>query len=65
MKPMGFNSTPFIPYHKIDVSEVDLLEDAWGLNSEFYDVIRILKEIRPDPGKRVTQKLIEKIRKHY
>jgi hypothetical protein len=64
MKPMGLNFTQFISYHGIKVEHIDLFEDAWGLNSEFCDVIGLLRQIRPVPGKRLTKRLIEKIRKH-
>jgi len=65
MKPMGSNSTHFISYHNIKVKNVDLLEDAWGFNSEFVDVIRLLGKIKPEPRKRLTSQLVEKIRKQY
>ena len=63
MKPMGLNSTPFISYHDIKVEDIDLFEDAWGLNSEFCDVIDLLRQIKVVPGRRLTKRLIEKIRK--
>lgn len=63
MKPMGLTSTPFISYHNIKVKDVDLFEDAWGINSEFCDVIDLLRQIKAVPGRRLTKKLIEKIRK--
>jgi hypothetical protein len=63
MKPMGLTSTPFISYRDIKVKDVDLFEDAWGLNSEFRDVIMLLRQIKPVPGRRLTKRLIEKIRK--
>ncbi len=65
MKPMGLNSTPFIKYRNIKTNEIDLFEDAWGLNSQFYDVIELLRQIEPIPGKRLTKRLISKIRKQY
>jgi len=64
MKPMGLNSTPFISYHDINVKDVDLFEDAFGLNSEFCDVIDLLRQIKAVPKRWLTEKLIEKIRKH-
>ena len=64
MKPMGLTSTPFISYHNIKVKNVDLFEDAWGLNSEFGDVIELLRQINAVPGRRMTKRLMEKIRKH-
>ena len=63
MKPMGLNSTPFISYHDINVKDVDLFEDAFGLNSEFCDVIDLLRQIKAVPKRWLTEKLIEKIRK--
>jgi hypothetical protein len=64
MKPMGLNSTQFLSYHDIKVKHIDLFEDAWGLNSEFSDVIGLLRQLKPAPGKRLTKTLIGKIRKH-
>jgi hypothetical protein len=63
MKPMGLNSTPFITYHEIDVAEIDLIEDAWGFNSEFCDVIELLGQIKVDSPGCLTLSLIEKVRK--
>lgn len=63
MKPMGQNSTQFISYHNIKVKDVDLLEDAWGFNSEFSDVINFLNQLDAVPEISLTNKLIEKIRK--
>ena len=63
MKPMGLTSTPFISYHNINVKDVDLFEDACGLNSEFSDVIYLLRQIKVVPGRKLTKRLIEKIRK--
>jgi len=60
---MGLTSTPFISYHNIKVKDVDLFEDAWGLNSEFCDVIDLLRQIKAVPGRLLTKRLIEKIRK--
>jgi hypothetical protein len=63
MKPMGLTSTPFISYHNINVKDLDLFEDAWGLNSEFSDVINLLRKIKVVPGRKLTKRLVEKIRK--
>jgi hypothetical protein len=63
MKPMELNSTPFISYQNIKVEDLDLFEDAWGLNSEFSDVIGLLKQMRVKPARGLTKKLIENIRK--
>jgi hypothetical protein len=63
MKPMGLNSTPFVSYRDINVKDADLIEDAWGFNSEFCDVIELIRQLKAVPGKRLTRRLIEKIRK--
>jgi len=63
MKPMGLNSTPLLSYHFIRTENIDLIEDAFGLNSEFSDVISLLGLVKTVPGKRLTRTLIEKVRK--
>ena len=63
MMPMGLNSTPFISYHDINVKSEDLIEDAWGLNAQFCDVIDLLRYVNAVPDRDLTEKLIEKIRK--
>ena len=60
--PMGLISTQFLSYHQIKVDDTDLIEDAWGLSSEFSDVIMFLDQEKPVPEKQLTTKLIEKIR---
>jgi hypothetical protein len=62
MKPMGLNSTPFISYRNIKVEDIDLFEDAWGINSEFCDVISQLRQLNVVPERKLINKLIEKIR---
>jgi hypothetical protein len=59
---MGINSTPFLSYHEIQVEEIDIYDDAWGFNSEFSDVINLLNLVKQVPGKRLTEKLIERVR---
>ena len=65
MTPMGLNSTHFISYHDIKVEDADLIEDAWGLNPSFCDVIDLLRHVKADPGEDLTDRLIDKIRKHH
>ena len=65
MMPMGLNSTHFISYHDINVKDIDLIEDAWGLNAQFCDVIDLLGSVKAVPEKDLTEKLIDKIRKHH
>jgi len=63
MMPMGLNSTRFISYHDIKTGDVDLIEDAWGFNARFGDVIDLLHSFDAVPDKVLTEKLIGKIRK--
>jgi hypothetical protein len=63
MKPMVLISTPLITFRDIKVKDIDLIEDAWGLNSEFYDVIDLLRQVNVVPERCLTTSLIKKIRK--
>jgi len=63
MKPMVLISTPLITFRDIKVKDIDLIEDAWGLNSEFCDVIDLLRQIDVVPERCLTTSLIKKIRK--
>jgi hypothetical protein len=63
MKPMVIISTPFVSYRNIKVEKIDLIEDAWGFNFEFYDVIDLLRQVKPVPERSLTMSLISKIRK--
>ena len=65
MKPMGINSTPLISYRDIDVDKIDLYEDAWGFNSQFCEVMSLLSLVKAAPGRRVTKRLIKRIRQNY
>ncbi|MGE5419649.1 MAG: hypothetical protein ACM3UT_05655 [Chloroflexota bacterium] len=60
---MDFNFTQFISYSKIDVDEIDLYEDAYGLNTEFIDVREFLGQLSVEPGRYLTDKLIWKVKK--
>ena len=61
---MGMTSTPFSSYRKIKTDGIDLFDDAWGFYPQFHDVIDALGYVKPTPGKRLTRRLIEKIRKN-
>jgi hypothetical protein len=61
--PMDKNSTHYVSSQDINVDEIDLYEDAWGLNSGFIDVIEMLGKINVVPGDRLTNDLIEMIRR--
>jgi hypothetical protein len=60
---MDLTSTPFLSYRDIKTDNIDLFEDAFGMQSQFSDVIGILKQVQPVPGRHLTRQLIEKIRK--
>ena len=62
MEPMGLISTPFLSFHDIKVDETDLYEDAWGFYPQFCDVIDLLGQVKPVPGKLLTMRLIERVR---
>lgn len=63
MKPMDLISTQFLSYHEIKTEGIDIYEDAFGFNQQFDDVIGYLKQVKPVPEKRLTRRLITKIRK--
>ncbi len=60
---MDLNSTPFLSYHEIQVDNIDIYEDAWGFYQQFSDVITLLEQVKPVPRKRLTMRLIERVRK--
>ena len=59
--PMGLTSTQFISYSDIEVKNIDLFEDAFGMRSEFSDVIAFLKKASFEPEKDLIKKLADKI----
>jgi hypothetical protein len=59
---MALTSTPFLSYHKIQVENIDIYEDAFGFYQEFSDVINLLEQLKPVPKKRLTKRLIERVR---
>jgi hypothetical protein len=63
MKPMVLISTHFIRFRDIRAEDIDLIEDAMGLNTEFCDVIDLLRQINAIPERSLTTSLIKKIRK--
>ena len=63
MKPMGLISTPFITFREIKVRDIDLIEDAMGLNTEFCDIIALLRHVKVVPERSLTTSLIKKVRK--
>ncbi len=63
-KPMGLNSTPYLSYQEILVDDIDIYDDAWGFYPEFNDVIDLLKQVKPVAGRRLTNRLIKRIRQN-
>jgi len=63
MRPMDLFSTQFISYDDIRVEEIELIEDAWGLKSEFSDVMSFLDHVESVPDQSLTNKLMEMIMK--
>jgi len=59
---MALNSTPFLSYHEIQVGNIDIYDDAFGLSQEFSDVFNLLDQLKPVPKKRLTKLLIERVR---
>jgi len=62
---MGYNSTHFLSYRDIKTEDIDLYEDAFGLYQQFSDVIGILNQLKPVAGKKLTRRLIAKVRKAH
>ena len=58
MLPMGLTYTQLIAYSEIEVADIDLFEDAFGIRSEFADVIAFLKTASFEPGKDLLNKLL-------
>lgn len=58
MMPMDLTSTPFITYQEINVDETDLFEDAWGIRSEFSDVLNFLGSVDADPGDCLVERIL-------
>jgi hypothetical protein len=56
------NSTPFLSFHEIQVDNIDIYDDAFGFGQEFGDVMNLLDQVKPVPGKRLTKQLIERVR---
>ena len=59
---MALNSTPFLSYHEIRVDKIDIYDDAYGFYQEFNDVMNLLEQVKPVPGKKLTKRLIERVR---
>jgi hypothetical protein len=58
---MGLTSTQTVTYREINVKDADLIEDAFGFNCDFNDVIALLRKVRFEPGEDLTKRLKDKI----
>ena len=58
---MGLTSTQTVTYREINVKDTDLIEDAFGFNCDFYDVVACLRRVRFEPGEAITKRLLDKI----
>jgi hypothetical protein len=65
MEPMGLIFTQFITFRDIKVEDIDLFEDAMGLNFEFFEVIELLRQVKPVPERCLTTSLINKSGKKF
>jgi hypothetical protein len=61
-KDMDISSGRFVTYTDINVDEIDIYEDAWGLNTEFADVVSYLRELESLPDEHLANKLIFRLR---
>jgi len=61
MLPMGLTFTQLIAYSDIEIDNTDLIEDAFGISSEFSDVIVFLQTASFEPKKDLVKKLIDRI----
>ena len=59
---MGLTSTQFIAYSEIEVTNTDLFEDAFGIRTEFSDVIAFLQKASFEPEKDLLKKLTDRIK---
>ena len=61
---MDLTSTQLITYSEIEVTDMDLFEDAFGIKSEFSDVIAFLQTVSFEPDKNLVKKLLDRIREN-
>jgi len=58
---MILTSTQLITYSDIEVKNIDLFEDAFGIRYEFSDVIAFLKTASFEPRKELLMRLSNRI----
>ncbi|MBI5008179.1 MAG: hypothetical protein HZB98_00660 [Bacteroidia bacterium] len=59
---MGLTSTQNVTYREINVKDADLIEDAFGFNCDFNDVVAFIRKVRFEPGEAITKRLIDNIK---
>jgi hypothetical protein len=61
MKPVIETFVSFLSYDELDVSHIDVYDDAWGFSHQFGDVFRRLSLANPEPSESVVGTLLTKI----
>jgi len=61
---MGLIFTQLVAYSEIEVNDTDLFEDAFGIRTEFSDVIDLLKTASFEPDKDLVKRLMGRIREN-
>ncbi len=61
MRPDVYKWMPVTSFNDIDVKELDLLDDAWGISSEFADLFVALSIVEPEPSESLVEGLISRI----
>jgi hypothetical protein len=62
MKPVVDAFAPFVSFADVDVSNIDLYDDAWGFSQQFPDVLDTLLLFETIPPLSVLVNLLEKIK---
>ncbi len=61
MKPVIETFVPYLSYEELDVSDIDVYDDAWGFSHQFGDVFRKLSLVNPEPSESIVASLLAKI----
>ena len=61
---MGLIFTQLVAYSEIEVNDTDLFEDAFGIRTEFSDIIDLLKTASFEPDKDLVKRLMGRIREN-
>ena len=61
---MGLIFTQLVAYSEIEINDTDLFEDAFGIRTEFSDIIDLLKTASFEPDKDLVKRLMGRIREN-